>query len=489
MAISSNPKKRPNVVISIADDQNPYALGFLGRNACQTPFLDQLVQRGCYFPHTHHGGATVHAVCTASRAMLMTGMPIFGIPNVMKGWWEEDADLFEAPNPDPACMPLLGEILRRQGYRTFGTGKWHNMPFSFIRSFNDGGAIYFCGNNALHADLRKTPGMPAGGSGLGKPSFIEEGGHYNKALHMYDPIGEYPPGACYLDPRHSTEAFCEAAVRFLDNYDGDDPFFLYVPWTAPHNPLKTDDEWHAKYDPATIDLPENYEPIPEWDNGGLFVKDRLANNDTISEEQCRERFAAHYALTTHMDDAIRRIYEALERNGFLDDTYFIHTGDHGKQEGNHGMIGKQSMFEEAVTVPFILTGPDIPQGEQRDQLIYQHDLFPTILEWAGAEIPETTFFESLSPALADGSHPGRQRLGSAYKAAQRMMRDERYKYIAYGVDGVGHQQLFDLENDPHEMTNLVDQPDHAERVQSFRESIRQWQVEAGDPCDVLSATA
>jgi len=214
--------KRRNIVLTLADDQNPYALGFLGQNCCETPALDKLAAQGCHFSNAYHGGATVHAVCTPSRAQLHTGQQLFGIPNLMKGWWEEDSPSFEAPNPDTAQMPLLGECLRRAGYRTFGTGKWHNMPFSFIRSFNDGGAIYFCGNNPLYADLRKVPGMPEGGSGLGKPDFVERGGHYNKALCMFDPIGEYPAGTEYVDPRHSTEAFTEAAVRFLDNYDGDD---------------------------------------------------------------------------------------------------------------------------------------------------------------------------------------------------------------------------------------------------------------------------
>ena len=190
-------------------------------------------------------------------------------------------------------------------------------------------------------------------------------------------------------------------------------------------------------------------------------------------------------MTTHMDDGIRRIHEALERNGFLENTNVIHSSDHGKQEGNHGMVGKQNMYEEAVTVPMIMAGPDIPRGEQRDQLVFQHDLFPTILNWAGADIPEGTYYEDLRPCLESGSHQGRETLCSSYKAAQRMIRDQRYKFIAYEVDGQRREELFDLENDPSECNDLSKKSAQQDRVLQMRKELKNWQQQVGDPCEVL----
>ena len=482
-------KKRPNFLITISDDQRPDTLGFLGENECKTPALDKLAQRGCYFPNAYHGGATVNAVCSPTRGQTHTGMPLFQLPNLIKGWWEDDSDTFETPDPDTARIPFLGEILRREGYQTFGTGKWHNMPFSYIRSFNNGGAILFSGDNTTYREISKVPGMDEPSVRVGKPDVVTRGGHYNKVNHIFDPAGEYPPGGAYIEPRHGTEGYTDAVVRFLDNYDGDQPFFIYLAYTAPHGPQITDPEWHAIYDTDKIKLPENYKPYHEFDTGGMLVKQKIEEGWRFTEEQAREKNAGHYALVTHMDDGIRRVYEALERNGFLDDTVVVHTSDHGKSEGNHGLVGKQSLYDEAVKIPLIMAGPGIPQGEQRDQLVYSHDLFPTILNLAGAEIPETTYYQDLAPVMEDKHHDGREAVFSAFKAAQRMAREKRFKYICYDVEGVGHEQLYDLEKDPHELNNLADQSDMADTKKRLRKRIRGWQKDTGDPCDVLSATA
>ncbi|MFW5845139.1 MAG: sulfatase-like hydrolase/transferase, partial [Planctomycetota bacterium] len=132
------PSRRPNIVITFSDDQPAYACGAAGNTILRTPAQDALAARGTRFARAWHGGSHIGAVCAPNRAMLFTGRYQWQIPNVIKGWWEPGCERFEAPEPDPACTPLLGEILRRNGYHTFATGKWHNMPFSFHRNFADG---------------------------------------------------------------------------------------------------------------------------------------------------------------------------------------------------------------------------------------------------------------------------------------------------------------------------------------------------------------
>jgi arylsulfatase A-like enzyme len=481
--------KRPNIVITISDDQPYYDISGLGNTEIHTPAQERMMERGTCFERVYHGGATTSAVCCPSRAQLFSGIPLMQIPNILKGWWEDDADKFEAPNDDPACAPQLGEILRRNGYHCYGVGKWHNFPASYIRNFNDGGAIYFCGGNLLHDRLKKTPNQPMGKYAPGKPEGIKRGGHWNKTLSLYDGTGEYSPFMKYVEPRHSTDAFSENAIEFIDNYDGDKPFFLYCAFTAPHGPMKTDKKWHDMYPTDKISLPKNYTTVHAWDNGGLFTKSRLEAGPLYTEEESKQSISDLYAITTHEDEAIGNIHDALERNGLMDNTIVIHTGDHGKSLGHHGLQGKYSLYEHSIAIPLLMQGPGIAKGKVRNQLAYQHDLFPTILEAAGIEIPETNAYESLTPLLADGKTKGRKYIGTLYKDCQRMIRDERWKLIAYNMEGNKHIQLFDLQEDPDETKNLAGETEMAETIDRLLDAMRNWQTQMADPFDVAPANA
>ena len=398
--------------------------------------------------------------------MLFTGRALYQIPNLMKGWWEEDSAKYEAPNADMADFPMLGELLRQNGYYTYTVGKWHNMQFSHTRNFQDGGKVYFSGLN--------TP----------KRKENTRGPHYGPNC-IFDPTGEYDEAHVYISDKHSTEEFTESAVRFLDTYEGDEPFFLYCAFIAPHSPLKTDPQWHALYDASAIALPKNYKPYHEFDNGGWRVKERLAEGWRISEAEARQLNADHFALVTHMDDGIRRIHEALARNGFLDNTIVIHTSDHGKQEGHHGMNGKESLYEEAAKVPFIMAGPGVPRGERRTQLVHHHDLYPTLLEAADTPVPEETWFQSLWPLLERAGEAGRSTIASGYKDTERMIRNHRFKLIANEVEGRRRIRLFDLQNDPYEREDVSGLPEHADVVDALRSGLKAWQAEVGDPCEIL----
>ncbi len=476
--------KRPNIVITISDDQRFDALGAAGNPEIRTPAMDALAERGMHFTTAYHGGATVHAVCCPSRAMLFTGRQLYSIPNIIKGWWQEESPLFEAPNPDPMCAPMLGELLRQNGYHCFAAGKWHNMQVTFTRNFNDGAAIYWTGGNPIQRALRNKPLLPSGRYGRQRPEDLQRGGHFNKPMCEFDASGEYSDYTYYRERRHTTEAFTEGAVDFLDAYDGDRPFFLYCAFTAPHGPYRTYPKWHEQYPADAVSLPPNYCPCHPFDNGGLFVKDRMERGWQLTEQEAREAIAGHYAMTAHEDDGIRRIHEALERNGYLENTIVIHTGDHGKSDGHHGLKGKQSLYEHAARVPLLMAGPDIPAGSRCDEMVYQHDLFPTLLEVCGVDVPEGLWYRSLWP-LIGGSGEGWDLVFSSYIDTQRMVRDRRHKLIEYNVGGTRHTQLFDLVADPWELDNLSEDAEHADDLERLGRELKRWQAEVGDPCEIL----
>jgi arylsulfatase A-like enzyme len=151
-----------------------------------------------------------------------------------------------------------------------------------------------------------------------------------------------------------------------------------------------------------------------------------------------------------------------------------------------GLTGKQTLYDDAVRVPFVMAGPGVPQGQVVEDMVYQHDLFPTLLEACGVDVPEGTYYKSLWPVLEDGEKP-HETIFSAYREAQRMAKDDRYKLIEYNIYGERRTQLFDLHEDPGETQNLADNPAHAETLSRLRGELAAWQQRTEDPCRDLYA--
>ncbi len=186
----------------IADDHRHHAVGAFGDPVVQTPTLDRLADRGAAFTSTRIMGGLSGAVCVPTRACLHTGASVFrASANASMG----DGRGMMTLNPE--CV-TLAETLRAAGYYTFGTGKWHNDRSSFSRGFCDGGSIFFGGMSD----------------------------HLQVPIDDYDPDGRFPDEKQRIADGFSTELFCGEAMRFLGSYDRDEPFFLYLAFTSPHDP-------------------------------------------------------------------------------------------------------------------------------------------------------------------------------------------------------------------------------------------------------------
>jgi arylsulfatase A-like enzyme len=444
------PRQRPHILLTIADDQRHDMLGRLGHPRLRTPALDRLAERGTCFSHAFHLGSNHPTVCGPSRAMLHTGRPLFRIPHEIKG-----GDDWTAGGPDeaPDRVPLLGEQLRRAGYHTHGVGKWHNGADAYARSFSSGGAIFFGGMSS----------------------------HFAVPIHDFDPNGRYdtPP---HTTERHSTELFTDAALAFLRDYDGDEPFFLYVAYTAPHDPRQTLPEWHARYRAEDVTPPPNFLPQHPFDNGELHIRDEQLAAFPRTEGEVRRHIAEYEAITAHLDDAIGRLHAALDEAGHADDTLVIHTADHGLSVGRHGLMGKQNLYDHSVRVPLLMAGPGVEAGRTDDRLCYQHDLNPTLLAAAGLDPPGPPFFRNLCESS------GYDEVFCCYRLPQRMVRDHRHKLIEYRVEGQPPRtQLFDLTDDPHEIRDLAGRPESGVTIERLRERLADWQRRVDDP--VLAAHA
>ena len=449
----------PNIVFFFTDDQRFDTIAALGNEHIITPTLDSLVRDGVTFTSAYIMGGTSGAVCMPSRAMLHTGRTLFHIE--VQG------------QAIPTDHTTMGECFQQAGYETFGTGKWHNGTESYARSFTAGAEIFFGGMDD----------------------------HWNVPAHDFDPDGKYESrlprckDAYYSNElehrhadhitagKHSSELFAEATVDFLKSRDDERPFFAYVSFMAPHDPRTMPKQYLDMYDPADIPLPESFMPRHPFDNGDLKTRDERLEAWPRTPDAIRRHIAEYYAMITHADAEIGKVIDTLKQTGQYENTIIVFAGDNGLALGKHGLMGKQSIYEHSVHVPLVMAGPGVPKGERTGAFCYLIDIFPTLCELTRTPIPSTVEGQTLVPAMRDADEMIRDTLILAYTHIHRGARDKRWKLIEYAVGGVRTTQLFDLENDPHELTNLADDPARGEQVERLRGEVARWRDEMGDTCD------
>ncbi len=437
-------KEPSNILFLLTDDQRHDTIAALGNPWVHTPHMDRLVKEGTAFLHTHVMGGDAPAICMPSRAMIHTGRHLHGLQENGAQIPEEDA--------------LLGEWLAQHGYRCFGTGKWHNGTRSFARSFSEGSEIFF-GGMADHWNVPACHYDPTGKyARLARESVDYWHGKRERVNHC-DHIN---PGV------HSTDLFAEAACRFLESTRDDDrPFYLNVAFMAPHDPRSMPESFWEPYRQLPIDLPPNFLPEHPFDNGELRPRDEWLAPFPRTPDNTLEQLREYFAMITHLDNAIGRILGALEAAGKHEETLVVLAGDNGLAMGQHGLMGKQNLYEHSSRVPLVLAGPGVPVGETREQLCYLHDVMPTLLELCDLEIPGTVQSRSLAPVLRDAQVEHRSHLCMRYRDVQHSVIANHWKLIRYTVGGEVRRQLFHLRDDPWEITNLAGQGFEEEQALVF----------------------
>jgi arylsulfatase A-like enzyme len=204
-------------------------------------------------------------------------------------------------------------------------------------------------------------------------------------------------------------------------------------------------------------------------------------------EVIRQHIADYYGMISHLDAQVGRVLEALDDVGQADNTIVVYTADHGLAVGQHGLMGKQNMYEHSVHVPAIVRGPGLPRGQRVAALAHTFDLYPTICQLTGAQVPATVESRNLLPLLSHAAdRSGRDSVHAVYRDVQRMVSDGRWKLIVYSRSesrsvGVDREQLFDLQSDPCELTDRSADEECQSRLEDLRENLRAWQHVVGDP--------
>jgi arylsulfatase A-like enzyme len=456
----ASPSARPNFLFLIADDLMFRTIGSINNPEVHTPNIDRLVRSGCHFTHCFHQGSWTGAVCVASRTMLNTGLTTF------------HANRADSAN-QAGDKPAWGQTLREAGYDTFITGKWHLDAVTLQRSFSEQGPV-------APGYLPSTPDM------YNRPA---PGNTWNPANQTL--AGHWLKRGIWLNRRddetvqHSSSLYADAAVDHLRRVvpKRESPFFMYVGFNAPHDPRQAPQEFLDLYPADKIALPPNYLPEHPFDQGDHRTRDELLAPFPRSQQVVQEQRREYYAIISHMDAQIGRILDALEASGKKNNTYIILTADHGLAVGEHGLMGKQNQYECSMRIPLIIAGPGIRAGKRVDEMVYQHSMYATTCELAGVPVPQHVEFPSLAPMLhRDQPQPLYDAMFGWLNILQRSIRTKQHKLIFYAH--LNRYQVFDLEQDPWEMHDLVDDPAYAEVKVNLIAKLKQTQRELNDPMDI-----
>lgn len=453
---------KPNVLFIFTDDQRHDAVGSFGIENVKTTNIDKLVQNGTSFTNSYILGATTAAVCSPSRAMLMTGRHYFNIePNVYAQFAFSNE---ERGKSDKLTFP---EYFKANGYKTFATGKQHNGEPWVERGFTNVKSVFLGG----------------------------------MTTHFGTKVKDYTPETGWSEPykneeKFSSEVFADAAIGFLKSYKKETPFLMYVAFTAPHDPRTAPQEFYDLYPPNSIAIPENFMPEHPFPIADDNIRDERLAPFPRTKAIVQKEISDYYAMITATDAQIGRILKALEASGQAENTIIVFAGDNGLALGQHGLLGKQNVYEHSVGVPLVFCGPNIPKNQKVDALAYLHDVFPTLCGLTGFEIPESVETEDLTPVIKGEKQQVRESMMYAYNTwpgdflnknrkhnpggGERAVRKDNYKLIVSSKQDVFTYQLFDLEKDPWELLNLVKNEGYASVKEGLLEELEQLMKKAGD---------
>jgi arylsulfatase A-like enzyme len=465
--VSKKEKKQPNILFLFTDDQRYGTIGELQHDLVQTPNLDRLVQSGVTFTNSYILGAPHGAVCSPSRAMLMTGRYYFNIsPNVYAQ--------FSVPNEERGECDLLTfpEYFKANGYNTFATGKQHNGRQWVEKGFDNGKAVYL--------------------GGMTK--------HFGTIVKDFDAVNGWSEPYSNKE-KFSSEVFADAAIDFMQHKTDDKPFLMYVAFTAPHDPRTAPDEFHEMYPPEKIQLPPNFKTGHPFPIADMHIRDEQLAAFPRQEDEIKKHISDYYAMITATDVQIGRILDELDKSGKAENTIIVFSGDNGLALGQHGLMGKQNVYEHSIKVPLVFCGPGIPENEKRDALVYLHDVFPTLCGLTNLEIPASVQTKDISPVIKGEKEKVRDAMHFAYSAwpgdvkrekegqpsdrgANRAVRKGDWKLIVSSKEGVLTLQLFNLKEDPWELNNLVEDEKYIAKKDELYAELEKLIQETGDPAQL-----
>ncbi len=445
-----NPKK-PNILLIAADQQRYDCIGYAKQYPVQTPHIDKLAEKGAWFTNAY----TPIPVCAPARQALLSGRR----PETFGALWNYGAAL-EVSSLSPNEYTWVKDI-KELGYRNSFIGKWSGHP-------KYGPAEY-----GFHQDITI------------KDYESFRGEKYPDLKYKAGWMGEVDPVPCEDNVSHWLAA---QAIRQIKQYaQGDEPWHIRLDFSGPHLPCRPSKEFAELYKGEDITPWASFHE--DFHNKPYIQKQQLYswNIENYTWEDWRETVALYYATITEIDHAIGEVLHTLEETGQAGNTIVIYTADHGDMCGSHRMIDKHYvLYDDVVKVPLIIRWDGIVSpGMIMDEFVcHSLDIPPTLLEILGKKAPDFFSGRSLVPFLQERQvEDWRTEAVSTYNGqqfglyTQRMIRNNDWKYIWNTTD---IDELYDLNNDPHELYNIIGQERNQSLIQELRRKLYETLLEEGD---------
>ncbi len=433
--------RRPNVLFIAIDDLNDWVGCLEGHPQVQTPHIDRLAERGVLFSNAH----CQSPLCNPSRTSILVGLRpsttgIYGLAP----WFrtvEELRDLVSLP-----------QHFGRHGYRTLSTGKiWHggHPP-----------------RDALHRESDEWG--PWGGIGA-RPA---------EKLIPPTPMGNHPLMDWGIHPEDNDDSVrgdyqvAGWAVEQLERFgrgDDEEPFFLAVGFFLPHVPCYASPQWFELYPEEMLVLPpvkpDDRDDVPRFADYLHWYLPEPRLRWLQENDQWLPLVRAYLATISFVDAQVGRVVDALEAQGLAENTVIVLWSDHGFHLGEKGITGKNTLWERSARVPLIFAGPGVTAGGVCSSPAELLDIFPTLIELCGLEPLDHLEGRSLGPQLRDPAAPREHPAITTHNQGNHGIRSARWRYIRYAD---GSEELYDMEADPNEWTNLAGDADYAEVLAEHR---------------------
>ena len=438
-----------NILFVLCDDHRFDCLGAAGHPFLETPHLDSLANRGAMFSRAY----VTTSLCSPSRASILTGQYAHN---------HRVVDNYHAVDPNLVFFP---QHLQRAGYQTAFIGKWHmggdiddpQRGFDHWVAFKGQGTYWPDG----HGTTRVVPQTTYDGFNVNGKRVRQEG-------YITDELTDY-------------------ALAWLKRRTTEKPFFLYISHKAVHSDFVPADRHRGRYDDQP--LPIATPTVEQMDAGRLpmWVRNQRNSRHGADFGYNQPNFdpAVYYrryceALLA-VDDSVGRLTQYLQDSGLAENTLVVYMGDNGFQFGDHGLIDKRTAYEASAKVPLLMAAPGrIPVGTKFTGLVGNIDIAPTLLEAASAVPLATCDGQSFWSALCGNDLPGENRPYLLYEyywernyphtPTLHALVGGRWKYIrCHGL--WDRDELYDLENDPAEMNNLIESPEHADRIERMNSQL------------------
>ncbi|HLQ97958.1 MAG TPA: sulfatase [Candidatus Dormibacteraeota bacterium] len=462
-----NQNKQPNIVFIMSDDHASHAMSCYGSQINETPNLDRIANNGMRLDNCF----CTNSICAPSRAAVLTGKY-----NHMNGV-KTLGDQFDSR------QTTVQRLLREDGYQTALIGKWH------------------LGHGGYHdpADFDYWNVLPGQGDYI-DPEMIE--------------MGETKQMRGYV-----TDIITDVSLDWMKNRDKEKPFMLMYHHKAPHRPWIPDEKHAHMYE--DIDIPEPYSFNDDYEGKAEAVKEATMRIDRdllkkdvkmdppegLSDQELKSWYYQRYIkdylrCVASIDDNVGRVLDYLEEEGIYDDTIVIYTSDQGFFLGDHGWYDKRFMYEESLRMPFVISYPRaISAGTSSKDFALNVDFAETFLDYAGVPIPDFMQGRSLRPILEERT-PDDWQTSMYYRYWEHLsvehrvgahygLRTHRYKLIYYYGEALGaadavdeyrepEWELYDLEKDPYEMTNVYHDPSYSDTIKDLKKELYKKKQEVQD---------